>query len=212
MYDTRTNFIIGFHGCEKQVRDALLVIPDVIRKSEEPFDWLGHGMYFWENNEQRAMEFAVDKKSRGKIKDPAIIGSVLQLGYCCDFLDSRFTQLLVTYYKILKDRYEKLGKPLPRNQDVTSDKNGDKLLRHLDCAVIELMHSEIEKEYKRDKATKGYSDLKIFDSTRGVFMEGGAVFEGAGISKKGHIQICIRNSNCIKGFFLPRREIEFLPT
>src|SRR5690349_20377622 len=143
MYDTRTNFIIGFHGCEKQVRDALLVIPDVIRKSEEPFDWLGHGMYFWENNEQRAMEFAVDKKSRGKIKDPAIIGSVLQLGYCCDFLDSRFTQLLVTYYKILKDRYEKLGKPLPRNQDVTSDKNGDKLLRHLDCAVIELMHSEI---------------------------------------------------------------------
>ena len=73
------------------------------------------------------------------------------------------------------------------------------------------MHSEIEKEYKKDIASKGYSDLKIFDSTRGVFMEGGAVFEGAGISRKGHIQICIRNANCIKGFFLPRKEIEFIP-
>jgi hypothetical protein len=26
---------------------------------------------------------------------------------------------------------------------------------------------------------------------------------------KSHIQICIRNLNCIKGFFLPRQEIDF---
>jgi hypothetical protein len=42
-----------------------------------------------------------------------------------------------------------------------------------------------------------------------VFTEGGPAFPGAGIQEKNHIQICIRNSNSIKGFFLPRKERDF---
>jgi len=57
---------------------------------------------------------------------------------------------------------------------------------------------------------KGFSEIKPFDSTRGVFTEGGPAFEGAGLFEKSHIQICIRNLNCIKGFFLPREETDFI--
>jgi hypothetical protein len=39
---------------------------------------------------------------------------------------------------------------------------------------------------------------------------GGPVCDGAGILEKSHIQICIRNLNCIKGVFLPRKEIDFI--
>jgi hypothetical protein len=56
---------------------------------------------------------------------------------------------------------------------------------------------------------KGYSELSRFDTARGVFTEGGPAFEGAGIQTKNHIQICIRNENCIKGFFIPRRTSKF---
>jgi len=29
---------------------------------------------------------------------------------------------------------------------------------------------------------------------------------GAGFKEKNHIQICVRNRNCIKGYFLPREK------
>jgi hypothetical protein len=83
-------------------------------------------------------------------------------------------------------------------------------MRVLDCTAIEFMHAEITTQVKKDISSKRFSEYKVFDSTRGVFTEGGPVFNGAGIFEKSHIQICIRNPNCIKGFFLPRKEIDFL--
>jgi hypothetical protein len=71
------------------------------------------------------------------------------------------------------------------------------------------MHQSILEQINEDKETTGYSEFKLFDSARGVFTEGGPAYPGAGILEKSHIQICIRNSNCIKGFFLPRKEKEF---
>src|SRR5258707_15192626 len=103
MYNTRPGLLIGFHGCELQTRDALLKNPDTIKKSEKPYDWLGHGMYFWENNADRALQWAKDKKKRGEIENPA-------------------------------------GEELPRNKDIKEDKYKDKILRELDCKVIEFMH------------------------------------------------------------------------
>jgi hypothetical protein len=213
MYDNRPNLIIGFHGCDKYAAEALINNPDTIKISDEPHDWLGHGMYFWENNEERARQWAVERQQRKKrpVADAAVIGAVLQLGYCCDLTDSRFIELLKDHYKTMADVYGKSRSPMPVNRDLSTDLHKNKLLRVLDCTVIEFMHTYIAKQYKRDKIARGFSNLKIFDSTRGVFTEGGPIYSGAEIFEKTHIQICIRNSNCIKGFFLPRREIEFLP-
>jgi len=30
------------------------------KPSENDYDWLGHGMYFWENSQHRAKQFAKD--------------------------------------------------------------------------------------------------------------------------------------------------------
>ncbi|HEY4063541.1 MAG TPA: hypothetical protein VGM30_16655 [Puia sp.] len=210
MYDVKPNLIIGFHGCERSVRDQLLMNPNDYKISQKPFDWLGHGLYFWENNYEGALEWATDKKQRGGIKEPAVIGAVLFLGHCCDFLDKRYIKLLASYFDNMKSKYELLGKILPQNKDVRQDTHKDKILRHLDCAAIEFMHSETQDQYKKDLADQGYSEYKIFDSTRGVFTEGGPAFEGAGLFEKSHIQICIRNPNCIQGFFMPRDEIDFV--
>jgi hypothetical protein len=105
--------------------------------------------------------------------------------------------------------YKAAGKELPSNKDLPHDKHHDKILRELDCAVIESMHHSILGQVQSEIKKTGFSDNKVFDSTRGVFVEGGPAFEGAGIFEKSHIQICIRNLNCIKGFFLPRQEIDF---
>ncbi|MDD4992583.1 MAG: hypothetical protein PHR83_10150 [Paludibacter sp.] len=207
MYTNRSNLIIGFHGCDKEVRDTLLNSPNDIQISEKPYDWLGHGIYFWENNDARALKWAKDKEKRGEIKEASVIGAVLSLGNCFDLLDSRFTHMIGQYYNLMEANYEALGKEMPKNRDAKADVYYDKILRELDCSVIEFMHETIEQQIKDDIADNGYSTFKRFDSLRGVFTEGGPAFAGAGIQLKSHIQICIRNTNCIKGFFLPRNEV-----
>jgi hypothetical protein len=83
------------------------------------------------------------------------------------------------------------------------------ILRELDCAVIEFLHQKVREEVKAQKMNGKYSELKHFDTVRGIFTEGGPAFSGAGIQLKNHIQICIRNFNCIKGLFIPRQPYEF---
>ena len=209
MYNSRSNLIIGFHGCDEKVQKSLLNQPNKIQGSDKPYDWLGHGMYFWENNFERALQWAKDKERKGKIVKAAVVGAVISLDYCFDLTDTNFINQLTQYFELMKDEYNQINKELPENKNVKQDKNKDLLLRDLDCAVIEFMHQRITEEIGKDLKEKGFSDYKVFDSIRGLFTEGGAAFPGAGIQKKNHIQICMRNNNCIKGFFLPRKNITF---
>lgn len=199
MYSSRSNLLIGFHGCDETIRDTLLTKPKNIKISEKPFDWLGHGFYIWENNYERALEWAKDKQNKGKINKASVIGVVFTLDHCFDLIDSEFINMLSLYYDLMKKDFQKIGKDLPKNIEVAEDKHKDLLIRELDCAVIQYIHQKIKDE------SKSYQALKEFDSVRGVFTEGGPAFPGAGIQKKSHIQICIRNMGCIKGFFLPRK-------
>lgn len=68
----------------------------------------------------------------------------------------------------------------------------DLLRRELDCAVIQALHQSMKK-----------TNQKPFDSVRGLFWEGDQLYPQAGFKEKDHIQICIRNIDCIKGYFLP---------
>ncbi|UPK68548.1 hypothetical protein [Chitinophaga filiformis] len=73
-----------------------------------------------------------------------------------------------------------------------------------------MAHAEITNSYVSDIENRGFTDIKMFDTVRGVFTEGGPAFTGAGILEKNHIQICVRNLNSIMGFFVPRTEIDFV--
>ena len=211
MYSIRPNLIIGFHGCDEETCQSLLNHPNELIYSEKPYDWLGHGLYFWKNNQERALLWAQDKNKRGEIKTPSVIGAVLHLGYCLDLLDSNYINMLKEYYRVMEAEYRILNKEIPQNKDLIKDRHKDKIIRELDCTLIEFMHQAILEQILDEKKVQGFSDVKIFDSTRGVFTEGGPAFPGEGIQEKNHIQICVRNSNVIKGFFLLRKEIDYTP-
>lgn len=197
MYSTKTGLILGFHGCDQSIVDDILLGKENLKQSSNTYDWLGHGIYFWENSPSRALEFAGflkdnPKKAKNPIKTPSVIGAIINLGYCLDFTDYSNLQLLKDGYELLMTAISKSGiklanKPIGENEDL--------LLRDLDCAVIETLHS----------LRSPNSNLKSFDSVRGVFWEGPEIYPTAGFKEKNHIQICIRNKNCIKGYFLPRQ-------
>ena len=86
-------------------------------------------------------------------------------------------------YHQYNDTCDRAGTPLPENSE-------DGLRRNLDCAVIETLH-DIRREAGFPQA----------DSVKGVFVEGEPAYPGAGILDRTHIQICVRNLDCIKGVF-----------
>jgi hypothetical protein len=48
------------------------------------------------------------------------------------------------------------------------------------------------------------SSPEPFDTVRGMFTEGGDLYDGAGFQQKTHSQISVINPECIKGYFIPR--------
>lgn len=196
MYSKKTCLLLGFHGCDKKVRDAV-INGDNLKPSLNSYDWLGNGIYFWESDPQRALEWAqqLAKRHGSSVKEPAVIGAVIDLGNCLDLTNRQSIPLLELGYAWLKTTRARAGQKMPQNLNVGS--NTDLLKRELDCSVIEAIHEIISE----DKSLK----ILPFDSVRGLFFEGPAVYEGSGFREKTHTQLCIKNPNCIKGYFLPRQ-------
>ena len=192
MYTTRTGLVLGFHGCDESVAESVLLENQNLGYSYNKYDWLGHGIYFWENSPSRALEYANILKnnpgrSRKPVKKPAVLGAVINLGYCLDLLDYENLQLLKGSYELLCA----LESEWPENYRLP--KSNDLLIRNLDCAVIQTLHTVRSEEGKQP-----------YDSVRGVFWEGEHLYPNAGFREKDHIQLCVINPNCIKGFFRPR--------
>ena len=194
MYSSLPHFVLGFHGCDRQIGEAILSGTAPQAKSVNTYDWLGHGYYFWENNTERAIRHAEEMKNKprrtkGKIEDPFVIGAVIDLGHCLNLIESKSLQVLKSAYDLLEELASVSGKPLPANKLV----DGQPLLRDLDCAVIETLH-----QYRKANG------MDAFDSVRGMFAEGNVLYPGAGFQEQSHIQICVCNPNCIKGYFRVR--------
>ncbi len=186
MYAKLPNLVIGFHGCSQETYTNVLYNNQQLKKSDNKYDWLGNGIYFWENSYQRAYEWA-DKKYK---KNAAVLGAVIDLGLCLNLTDYNSTDILRQGYEMLKMKCIILGIDLPENKQGKS--KTDLLLRDLDCAVIQQIH-----EYNKETGKTPY------DSVRGVFTEGENIYPNAGFVEKTHIQLCIVNPNCIKGYFRP---------
>ncbi len=190
MYQKLPNLVIGFHGCKKDVYQKVIHQGQPLKASNNSYDWLGNGIYFWKQNLERAKAWA---RKRYK-DDAAVVGAVIDLGECLNLTDSLSSEYLKAGYASLKLRCDLSGEEMPQNRASTKIK--DVLLRDLDCAVIQ----QIQDIYSDDEGKPA------FDSIRGVFIEGTAPYPGAEFREKTHIQICVCNPNCIKGYFAPRAQ------
>jgi len=183
MYTEFTGLMLGFHGCSKALADRVIMGTDNFKQSDKPYDWLGHGIYFWEKDIRRALEFASDKKSRG----PSAVGAFIDPGNCLDLRCRDNQELLKIAYATYCEKYGAL------EQKNASYEEDIPLRRDLDCLIIEF-------------ACELYYDLngRTFDTVIGTFLEGKGVYPGAGMRDKTHTQICVRNPNCVLGYFKPR--------
>jgi hypothetical protein len=183
-----TPFVIGYHGCDRGLALQLVTGEKKIKANNRKYHWLGSGVYFWENDKNRAFEWAEEKASRDEIKTPCVIGAVIELGRCLDLSVRENVPLVAAAYASLKALMETSESEMPVNTKAPRDARDDKVLRYLDCAVINHLVDQSE---------------VVFDTVRGLFVEGGRIYEDGEIYHKTHAEIAVRDASRIRGLFLP---------
>lgn len=116
-----------------------------------------------------------------------MVGAIIDLGLCLNLLDGRYIEMVRHAYAELVESSLNARLPMPQNSVGV-----DRLKRDLDCAVIRMAH----------EIRSGLSEPP-FDTVRAAFIEGDRLYPDAGFSAKNHIQICVRDMRCIKGYFRP---------
>lgn len=164
------SFVLGFHGCDESVGEKMLANEQDVIVSENRYDWLGAGAYFWENSPDRALEWAQflmrhPQNAEHKIRKPFVVGAVIDLGNCLDLSDAGSLEIIKEAYAEFKKTSELAGSPLPVNEPAHKA-DPDLVKRHLDCAVMNYVHA------LREDRQAGAA-LEPFDTVRGLFTEGG---------------------------------------
>jgi len=189
VHSLSTSFALGYHGCDRATGERLL-LNEAFEPSTNDYDWLGSGIYFWEANPDRALDWArrqcqLRKQPNEIGPEPFVVGAVIDPGFCLDLISSNGIQALEDMYSNFQVVIAASGVVMPRNVG-----GEDLFLRKLDCAVINYFHK-----------VRKIREQPPFDTVRGVFTEGERIYPNSGFRRKTHIQICVINPEMIKGVF-----------
>ncbi len=176
--------VIGYHGTRRRTALRLVTGEQAFEHSRQPYDWLGHGVYFWEYAPQQAWAWA---KKRYGTEDIAVVASMIRLGSCFDLLDPINAARVRAYFDRMRTEAAFTGSPLPRNFNAR---------KYFDCHVLEYAYEAFEKE-----------EHEIVDTCRGVYVPTGRskrLWPNSWLSAEAHVQLCVRNPSCVLGTWLVR--------
>ena len=127
-FDDYHRTVICYHGT--RLSTALRIANRVADSqwSRQNFDWLGHGVYFWEYAPGQALNFAqVHKLQAQQWADPtpedhrraaepiAVVASMIRLGFCFDLLEPTNLEYLLKKFGKYQELVKLSGGILPRN-------------------------------------------------------------------------------------------------
>jgi hypothetical protein len=161
--------VLGYHGTRLDRAETIVSTGKFIPSAHD-YDWLGHGIYFWENAPFRAWQWA-----RGKFgSEGAVVEARIRLGFCLDLTDIPFTDALKAAYQGIREAYILENKILPVNKGKAP---------RLDCLVINYLTERI---------------LPECDTVRAPFLEGDPIFPGSNLLSQSHLQLVVRHDYCIE--------------
>lgn len=187
--------VVAYHGCDVTVRDDLVTgkLAHLIH-SNNPYDWLGPGSYFFENDLERAYLFAKASADAPQqlytakpIATPAVVGAVLNVSNWLDMTHQQGIQLFKEADEALVSGLERSNAEVPMNAPAYEG-DVDILHRSRDRAVFIFIH---------------HAQPEAFDAVRGAFAQGDYVSDNSGFRLRTHVQIALRNDQCVLGWFLP---------
>lgn len=172
--------VVGYHGCHRDFAQGLVrgrISLEEWQASRNDYDWLGEGIYFWEHAPGRAWQWARERHGA----DGAVVAAEIELGRCLDLGDTRFTTLLRLVHEDTVRWYADEGLKLPQNR------GREGKLRRLDCLIVD--------------QTVAFLDQRAALSVQTVrcpFEEGEPAYDGGMIRSQSHVQIAVRDRNCLR--------------
>lgn len=181
------SLVLAYHGCDADVAARAISGDEHLLPSSQDYDWLGGGIYFWEDSVDRAWQWAEEGAKTRRIRTPAVVGAAIQLGNCLNLIDPAALEIVRAAHAHYLGMCKRSGR--------VPQKNREKGLRarFLDCEVFNTLH-----------ALRKTMGEESFDTVRAFFVEGTKLYLGAGLRAQDHIQIAVRDSACIRGYFRPR--------
>lgn len=186
-------FVVAYHGCDRTTEDALVSGQLLaLEPSDNPYDWLGPGVYFFQDDWRRALMFAQASAEQPQrrltqrpIRDPSVVGAVLKLSAILDISTQDGIDAFRTAYEALKLS----GVKLKQNKKSAAE-DTDIILRGLDRQIFKYLHQMYEDQ-----------ELTPLDAVRGAFPQGAAVAPTSAIFANSHVQIALCNLSCVLGYF-----------
>lgn len=173
--------VIGYHGTKKSTALRIVQGEAGFERSENGDDWLGHGIYFWEYAPRQAWLWAKRRsRAQGWTEEIAVVASMIRLGSCFDLLDPEHVKVLGHFHQEYLRTMREAGQKLPTNF---------RSKKRLNCAVFEF----------------SYEIGGDIDTCRAVFVptiKADRIWDGSGINAHAHIQVCVRNPQCVLGTWL----------
>jgi hypothetical protein len=175
----------GYHGTSAERAGAIM--QNGFKLSRNDYDWLGSGVYFWQDAPLRAWDWA--KKNH---EHPAVIRSsiVMEEEKSIDLLDIGWFEILSEQYSKFVEylKYEKRSLP---PQPITSK-------RHLlDREFLDYVCETLGKA--------GSDQIHVI---RAAFTEGNPIFNNSAIFNLSHVQIAVKNTQIIESSEIIKRRIE----
>jgi hypothetical protein len=174
----RTLIVHGYHGTSQT--KAINILKNGFLASDNDYDWLGTGIYFFQDAPVRAKQWATQQHPN----NPAVICALIQLENCIDLFDVGWQPALKNMYNLFIERHKLLNLPLPKQSPHSSKAH------RLDCAFLNFVHEFILRQGRS------------IDSIRATFIEGERLFPNSAIFDLAHVQIAIRNPALIQECYL----------
>jgi hypothetical protein len=181
--------LVGYHGTNME--SARQILQTGFTPSRNNYDWLGKGVYFWQDAPYRAWHWAGGycKKNGG---DPAVIRSLVKIrrDEFMDLLDysqdPNWANYLSRTHQYLQQQTSSV---LPPNKRASGYHALDRLV--LDTLIEDILRPV---------------DLNIL-AVRACFQEGEEIYPGSAIYNKSHIQIAVRDiSSIVQSILLTEKD------
>ena len=167
----RARVAYAYHGTTEKAAKAIL--KSGFHVSQNAYDWLGDGVYFFQDAPMRAREWAERLHGGAAV----VLEARIRLMNCIDLLDIGWWEFLRESYESFFSDMKKEGLSLP-HQTIR--------MRRLDQQVLNYAVETYQK------------NGGIVRSIRSVFIEGKPAYPESGLYDRSHVQIAVRDQSMIE--------------
>lgn len=175
--------IRGYHITSAEAAEKIL--DEGFEQSRNTYDWLGRGVYFFQEAPDFALHWGASDRKVGQFADPVVLGADIHFQGFMDLLDWTWGQALHKTFDAL---------------DAANDagfRHAQSLQKPMQFGVDERQGHWLDQYVIEATAKTAGLDGNEIRGVRSVFFEGQLIYPGSHIADRQHLQIAVRDTTAI---------------